>query len=247
MAIHIEGGPNGSPYSSDLLADLHAGIVPTVLAKELWPTVLKDRAAVEFLDALDDTSALLQSLDTIEPEQDSAPAEVLTRITSALPSNVLTFPPPKDRAARNKLQTLGIAVGSIAACTALILGITTVVGYNTDKESSDSAVAATPPKNTPGPSTAPSSANSQTSFLAYLGKNELGPLSEPTALKQCLVAHGLNTTPLLGSGTLEFNNQSAVLLLIPGPNPATITALVVGTGCNSTNPALISRTNIGMS
>ncbi|HEX9334245.1 MAG TPA: hypothetical protein VF892_00105, partial [Pseudonocardiaceae bacterium] len=54
--------PMGPPWPVDVLADLHAGALDDAVARELWPRVRQDPAAVAVLDALDATRAELSGL-----------------------------------------------------------------------------------------------------------------------------------------------------------------------------------------
>ncbi|NBH03925.1 hypothetical protein GTY80_11810, partial [Amycolatopsis sp. SID8362] len=51
------GGTVGPPWSVDVLADLHAGVLDDAQAAELWPLVHADPEAQAILDALDATQA----------------------------------------------------------------------------------------------------------------------------------------------------------------------------------------------
>src|SRR3954466_15655922 len=76
------GGTIGPPWSVDVLADLHAGVLDDTEAAELWPLVNADPEARAILDALDATQADLASLaDAPAPPM---PAEFAARLDAAL-------------------------------------------------------------------------------------------------------------------------------------------------------------------
>src|SRR5438067_1240607 len=71
------GGTVGPPWSVDVLADLHAGVLDDHEAAELWPLVNADPEARAILDALDATQSDLSSL--AEAPAPPMPAEFAAR------------------------------------------------------------------------------------------------------------------------------------------------------------------------
>ncbi|MEV6136222.1 hypothetical protein AB0L63_09185 [Nocardia sp. NPDC051990] len=102
------------------------------------------------------------------------------------------------------------------------------------------------------PSAQPSTGNVQlgdeldtTVALSALGRNDVtGALGAPTALNRCVHANGLDRT-VLGSTNTTFQGKDAVLILLTGPRPHKITALVVGIGCGGDDPQRLALTDIG--
>ncbi|WP_062981521.1 hypothetical protein [Nocardia anaemiae] len=81
--------------------------------------------------------------------------------------------------------------------------------------------------------------------LTALGRNDVtGALGTPAALNRCVHANGLDRT-VLGSTDTTFQGRDAVLILLTGPRPHKITALVVGIGCGADDPQQLARTDIG--
>ncbi|MEU0500305.1 hypothetical protein [Nocardia sp. NPDC005998] len=81
--------------------------------------------------------------------------------------------------------------------------------------------------------------------LSALGRNDVtGALGTPAALNRCVHANGLDRT-VLGSTNTTFQGKDAVLILLTGPRPHKITALVVGIGCGTDDPQQLARTDIG--
>lgn len=82
-------------------------------------------------------------------------------------------------------------------------------------------------------------------LLTVIGSRQLGALENPEVLAECLRANGIEPSrTLLGSGSAA-RRRPGVLLLLAGPQPPQITALVVGNSCSATNPATMSVTDIG--
>lgn len=81
--------------------------------------------------------------------------------------------------------------------------------------------------------------------LSALGRNDVtGALGTPAALNRCVHANGLDRT-VLGSTNTTFQGKDAVLILLTGPRPHKITALVVGIGCGTDDPQQLALTDIG--
>ncbi|OOL27519.1 hypothetical protein GQ85_38210, partial [Rhodococcus rhodochrous] len=73
------------PYSADLLADLHAGVLDDDLAAGLWPAVRRDPDAMAVIAALDSVGRRLRALGAAEDvESPPIPPEVAARIDAAL-------------------------------------------------------------------------------------------------------------------------------------------------------------------
>ncbi|GAA4550584.1 hypothetical protein [Amycolatopsis samaneae] len=72
----------GPPWSVDVLADLHAGVLDERTSAELWPMVRADPEAVAILEALDSTLSDLAALATAPVEP--MPAEYAARLDAAL-------------------------------------------------------------------------------------------------------------------------------------------------------------------
>lgn len=73
-----------------------------------------------------------------------------------------------------------------------------------------------------------------------------GPFADGAALRRCLRVNGLPAgSRLLGSGPVHVDGRTGTLLLVPGPRPPELTALVVTDRCGSGGDGLLYRTDIG--
>ncbi|GAB2698365.1 hypothetical protein [Nocardia thraciensis] len=72
------------PFSTDLLADLHADNVPPELSEQLWPQVRNDPEALRFVRSLDDVTSELQALSRDSRLLHPMPADVGARMDSLL-------------------------------------------------------------------------------------------------------------------------------------------------------------------
>ncbi|RMI34086.1 hypothetical protein [Nocardia stercoris] len=82
-------------------------------------------------------------------------------------------------------------------------------------------------------------------LLGAMGRNDVtGRLAAPGALNACVRAAGADRQ-VLGSTDTTFQGQPAALILVAGPHPPTVTALIVGTGCAPGDPQLRVHRDIG--
>ncbi|MEV6068259.1 hypothetical protein AB0L82_17030 [Nocardia sp. NPDC052001] len=81
--------------------------------------------------------------------------------------------------------------------------------------------------------------------LAAMGRHDIsGPLAHGSALSDCLTAAQLDNR-VLGSRSVSYGGQQAVLVLLAGPRAPQITAVVLGNGCTAANPQLLTSVDIG--
>ncbi|WP_430334905.1 hypothetical protein [Rhodococcus sp. ACT016] len=250
MAVHDGAEMLGPPFSADLLADLHAGVLPVDVSARLWPLVRQDPDALEVLDALDAVSARLSEAGHDLTVETPVPPEIAARINSALemqdPGSTATVSALSDARSRRRMRTwLAVAVASTAAAVGLVFAAIDIDSGST------SSVLATP------------TASAQATPVADLGSDldgnrvlalvggakdgpDIGRLADPDIRGECLQANGFApSTPVLGARAVQFRGDYAVLMLVAGPHPPSLTALVVGTDCSGTTPGLLAQTEIG--
>ncbi|MEV0298435.1 hypothetical protein [Nocardia sp. NPDC050710] len=258
------------PFSAELLADLHADNVAPELSAQLWPVVRNDSDALSYLCALDDVSAHIHALGREERIIHAMPADVAARLDrfvdeldlsedptdrvatvhrlpSAVSSPGISSAPAdsEDRTERiaapidlnerrgNRLRWLAAAAAAIAVIAGVGAGALLLRGNE-----------ATPTAQ-PTPSNPIDDELSATVALAALGRNNVtGPLGSQAALTRCVRAAGLERV-ILGSTDMTYQGKNAVLILLAGPNPPKITALVVGPGCSTGDPQVRNITDIG--
>ncbi|MFE9321714.1 hypothetical protein ACIHDR_02760 [Nocardia sp. NPDC052278] len=263
------------PFSPELLADLHADNVAPELSEQLWPMVRNDPDALRFLNSLDDVSAELRALGRDEHVIHAMPADIAARLeefvegldvaeepseqvgtvhrlysaTTRPESSVPVWPESADDAKHSgheaaipltrhgtrRLRWLAAAAAVIAIVACVAVAVDALRGHEV------------------APSAHPTtSGNVQlgdeldaTVALRALGRNDVtGALGTPAALNRCVHANGLDRT-VLGSTDTTFGGRDAVLILLTGPRPHKITALVVGIGCGTDDPQQLALTDIG--
>lgn len=232
------------PYSDDLLADLHAGVLPESISERLWPLVHRDPRAMDTIAALDKVTDQLRALGRDHSVETPIPPDVAARINSALAeSAALEYAAPEYAAPEYGAAPLGrrkrwaaVAAGTCAAAAAVVVALAVVTPN--DQE----------PLETDTPATALNLGGEleRGQVLTLIGSTELGPLTDPGILAECLQANGIEgSRTLLGSGEVRLDGVPGVLLLFAGPRPPQITALVVGTDCRAGNPATLTIDEIG--
>lgn len=232
------------PFSEDLLADLHGGVLDPETSAALWPLVEGDPDALAFISKLDNVSHSLRTWDERIAPHEPMPPELAARIHSALDgewkqqqpqhhsdSNVISI-----ARSRHRLLMGGAAAAAAIAVVAVLIAVRPT--------ESNSVITAQPTptvsENTAGENPAPER------FLTLIGSKELGPLEDPLKLAGCLQANGFSQDePLLGSGEVTVDGNPAVALLLRGTQPRQITILAVGPQCSADNPNTLSINTIG--
>lgn len=252
------GVPQDPPWSLDLLADLHAGVLDQATADELNRQLDTDPEARAAFDALDAVGRDLADLPPL-----TIPDDVSTRIDAALADEVRAWststsatPDSVEDAgaqvhsfaeARQRRRRFGWGAGLLttaAAVAAVVVASTTLLNTGTGQEAT-------------GPSSVPSSASSaltlrgETVMLSpqqltgALKAEEYGALSDPRQLLGCLQANGISSGKPMGAQKITFNGRPGELLILPTGQLGQFRLLAVGTDCGPGNPATLSDSTFG--
>ncbi|MEV5648005.1 hypothetical protein AB0L57_07125 [Nocardia sp. NPDC052254] len=275
------------PFSTDLLADLHADNVPADQAEILWPQVRQDPEAVNFLHSLDGVTTHLRALSEDDRILHPIPTNVAARLDALLdelargeqppqpdatvhhlygidrddeppstrPMPVLDEPPEMfDPAATTSMEDDAAPPISLdlhrtkrwrwltaaAAAVAVVAGSLVAVDALRDRPVTPNALPAKPTTAMPLDDDMSSG-----TVLNVLGRNDVtGPLASTGAMASCVKAALPNRT-VLGSTNATFRGEPAILILLTGPRPPKITALVVGVGCGPADPQIFQIRDIG--
>lgn len=248
------------PYSEDLLADLHAGALPDNTAAYMRERIVNDPAAQRVLAALDRTSESLRSLSEeskpVPPEVDSRIATTLSAIQKdslARHTAQQSSAAPVDLSERRRRSTTraprtrvaALLVG--AAAIAVLVGVVTVVATRTTDEPG-AGVQAQPSTsaNTTQLDATQLDGVEKASALSVLGRTGHTPFESEAALRRCTAANGVAaSTPVLGSGEITVGGSKRVVILLGTGMAGRFDALVVEQGCDTDNPATVSRTRLG--
>ncbi|MFC4005267.1 hypothetical protein ACFS2C_26310 [Prauserella oleivorans] len=249
--VRGHGGAVGPPWSVDVLADLHAGVLGERESAELWPLVNANPEARAVIDALEATSADLSSLASgpVEP----MPADVAARIDAALAqeqqargSNVVSL----DAARARRKKRAGWAAGLLAAAAAVVAAVLVVVPGTGGNETGGVAQ--------PAPSSGPGGSASETPPLALHdgnvgeavgdvnGVRDFGPLGNEARLDACVEAAGIDPdVQPIGFRPATVNGQEAVLVLYTTGELARYRLIALAPDCGPDNPGLLLDETIG--
>ncbi|MEU2033147.1 hypothetical protein [Nocardia amamiensis] len=261
-------------FTAELLADLHADNLTPEQREQLWPVVSRDAEALRYLRSLDEVSAGLRALGRDERITHPMPADVTARLTQFLdgldppedcdrqaatiyplptlsPSASTNESDPQSTRFKAKPPAL-VALADhhdrrgrvrwVAAIAAAILTLAAAGGLASMLRGGENST----------PTARPTTGNNQlgddltaTVALSALGRHTVtGSLANQAALDHCVQANGLDR-PILGSTDITFHGGNAVLILLGGPRPPTITALIVGTNCGAGDPQRRALQDIG--
>ncbi|GGF16330.1 hypothetical protein [Williamsia phyllosphaerae] len=250
-----ESVPPGPPFPVDLLADLHAGVLPDDDAAALWPRVRADPEAMRVMAALDATRSDLASAPlTAEPPPPAVAAAIESTLAAIRTDTAASEPPvprvesiedardrQRDARRRRGMVIASIAAGIIAVVTLFIAVSTASMSSQGDTERADDATSSVP-------TAAPSAGAQAGALLSVLGRDDAAFTGQngPDRLRRCLSANGVApTTGVAGSGPLTIRGDPAVVILLSTGTAGRFEALVVGSSCDAGTPATISRRTLG--
>ncbi|MDV8065547.1 hypothetical protein R4P64_03420 [Rhodococcus sp. IEGM 1366] len=227
------------PFSEDLLADLHGGVLDPETSATLWVLVDDDPDALAFVSKLDNVSHSLRTWDERIAPHEPMPPELAARIHSTLDSEWKQQQAQHDSdsnvisiaRSRRRLLMGGAAAAAAVAVVAVLIAV---------RPTEPNAVITAQPTPTVSENPTPER------FLTLIGSKDLGPLEDSLKLAGCLQANGFSQDePLLGSGEVTVDGNPAVVLLLRGTQPRQITILAVGPECSADKPNTLSVNTIG--
>ena len=239
MASHGTEPLPVAPYSPDLLADLHAGVLDESVSEKLWPLVRQDPKAMEVISALDALSARLGSLGSDFDSGEPMPPDVAERIDRALTTEQeSSFGGRPGRYSRRWAYT-GIG---IAAAVAIVASLSALLLLRPSGPTDPDTVAAP---------AYPPSLVLDSSGLNFADVRDLLGRQDPTELKdagnlpECLAANGFDPQAILLAATpVQVDGRSATLLVMPRFPMNGMTVLVVGSDCGEGNPQTLVRRDL---
>lgn len=262
MTDNVRGmrGPAGPPWSVDLLADLHAGVLDPELSSTLWPQVNADPEAREVLAALDSIKVELGQLGSAPAEP--MPAQFAAQLDAAIEAEASRAAAPQlspqqpavapvvDLAAarRRRNRRMGWAAGVLTAAAAAVAVAFIAVPDNT----TGGAPVAAPPEtgetnnNGDGAAEGPLALSQQDlnnpgKVLSGLeGESDYGPMGDEETLMGCLSANDVDAAPddVAGAREVTFDGKPGVAVLL-NANTGQIgqfRLVIVEPTCNADNP-----------
>lgn len=227
------------PYPVDLLADLHADVLPERVAAHIRAHL--DADARRTLAALDATVADLRSAPVVEvpvPDHvlartDATLAAIRDEVSASSPSTVIPLP----RRRRSVWPALLTAAAAIIAVVAVGVGITSF-GDNSPDHLDAADTTTTPTVETITDA-------DQAQLLSALG-NRSPAFATEAALRGCTQANAIpDSTEVLGSQRITVQGRNAIVVLLSTGVAGRFDALVVGLDCGPGQPSTITRTTIG--
>ncbi|OLF18294.1 hypothetical protein [Actinophytocola xanthii] len=237
-------GAHGPPWSVDLLADLHAGVLDAETAARLWPRVNADPEARAVLEALDSVKVGLGQLAhaPVEP----MPAHVAARLDAALAAEARSrFGPPGSaapprpsapprsteppagpslapvtdlaaaRRRRNRMAAWGAGLLTAAAAAAAIAFIA-IPGTSTDGApvAGKGATEATEPPDGAEPPLALSGDDLNPAIGQLTGEKDYGQLENEQGLKACLDGNDIPSGDTIGVHPVTLDGQEGIAALL---------------------------------
>ncbi|HEY3467819.1 MAG TPA: hypothetical protein VGL47_22010 [Amycolatopsis sp.] len=253
------GGTVGPPWSVDVLADLHAGVLDDAQAAELWPVVNADPEARAILDALDATQADLASLaDAPAPPM---PAEFAARLDAALAAEAAArFPaatqPDRTQpsapqgaqvvdlaaARRRRNKRLGWAAGVLTAAAAAVVAVTVAIPSTTQQNGTPNVAAPAPS----GPTVGSDGSGAQALIGKAVGVRDFGPLQNEDRLDACIAAAGLDPKVRPeGIRPVNVDGKAGVMIILTTGKLAQFRLVAFGADCGPGNPAVLFDKVVG--
>ncbi|MDX3191079.1 hypothetical protein PV458_21930 [Streptomyces sp. MN03-5084-2B] len=248
------GGTVGPPWSVDVLADLHAGVLDDTQAAELWPLVNADPEARAILDALDATQADLAALAAAPAPR--MPAEFAARLDAALAAEAAAaFPSRTQQAApappdaqvvdlaaarRKRNKRLGWAAGVLTAAAAAVVAVTVAIPNTAQQTGTPNVAAPT------GPSVGNDGAGAQALVGKAIGVRDFGPLQNEDRLDACIAAAGLDPKVRPeGIRPVNVGGKAGVMIILTTGKLAQFRLVAFGADCGPGNPAVLFDKVVG--
>jgi hypothetical protein len=238
-----EDAGRDSPLTVDDLADLQAGLLDDDTAARLRKKVRDDPGAQQTIDAL---NRVRRDVAALGSDASSAPA-VAPAVVDGIGATLRAqrCGPHRSRPAHTvrsgrlpRSARIAVAVaGLVAAAAAVWLGTAALIAAPAPTPSRPTTVehitVSRPPVMIP---------MSDQQILTLLDRRpDFGSLSDPQRRASCLAGLGYPADArVLGARQVEITGRPAILLLLPGDAPGTVTALAVAPTCSSADTALLA-------
>ncbi len=253
------GGPGGPPWSVDLLADLHAGVLDPAQSSRLWARVNADPSAKAVIDALDSVKVDLGELgDAPAPPM---PADFAARLDAAVDAEARrafgggvavrrqplrtgphTVAPVVDlaEARRKRGKRAAWGVGLLTAAAAAVgIGFAVLPGTTQTTGGVAAPVQTVAPTAASEAGQAPPLAITRADIGGAVAKvgnaREFGPLKDQAGLDKCLSANGLEPAKAqtIGVRPVTLDGKPGVMALLTTPDIGTFRVLVVQPDCTA--------------
>ena len=232
-----------APLTVEALADLQAGLLDDDTAAQLRKKVRADPDARQTMNALIRVRHDIAALGTDASSAPEVAPQVVDSVTAALRAE------RPERSQRHAAHTarpgrlprsarVAVAIAGLAAAAAAVwLGTAALITAPPPTPSRPTTVehitVSRPPMTIP---------LSDQQILALLdGQPDPGPFADPQRRTSCLAGLGYPADArVLAARSVEIAGRPAVLLVLPGDTPGTVTALAVAPTCSSVDTGLLA-------
>ncbi|UQS21726.1 hypothetical protein L1857_02245 [Amycolatopsis thermalba] len=243
----------GPPWSVDLLADLHAGVLDDDEAARLWPRVQADPEARAIIEALEATTADLAGLSADVPPM---PAEYAARLDAAIAEEARrAFPQQQsgvapvvslDAARRRRNKRIGWISGVVAVAAAAVAAVAIAIPSGTSPSPGGNVAAPPPGQSDAQPPLNLRSDQTASAVGQLQGTFDYGPLGNADALQACLTAAGFaDTAKPIGVRQGSIDGQPAVLTLLTTGQLAKFRLVAFAPACGANDAGVLVDKVIG--
>ncbi|HEY9303847.1 MAG TPA: hypothetical protein VIO95_06120 [Mycobacterium sp.] len=228
------------PLTVEALADLQAGLLDDDDAARLRKQVRADPHAQQTMDALNRVRRDIAALGTEASSAPDVPPGVVDGVVAALRAER-----PHPRAAHTirrgglpRRARLSVAMAGLAAVVAAIwLGTSALITSPAPMPSRPTTAEHITVSR--APMTIPLSDHQ---ILDLLGAApDFGPLADPQRRTSCLAGLGYPADArVLGARQVQINGRPAIVLVLAGDTPGTVSALAVSPTCSSADTGLVA-------
>jgi hypothetical protein len=232
-----DGAGADPPLTVDALADLQAGLLDDDTAARLRKQVRKDPDAQQTMEAL---NRVRRDIAALGADESSAP-DVAPGVVDGVVAALRREQPAAHTIGRGRLPRrarLAVAVaGLVAVVAAVWLGtsalITSPAPTPSRPTTAEHITVSRPPMTIP---------LSDQQILDLLGaKPDFGPLADPQRRTSCLAGLGYPADArILGARPVQIVGRPAIVLVLPGDTPGTVSALAVSPTCSSADTGLVA-------
>jgi hypothetical protein len=243
-----------------VLADLHAGALDAKQSAALWAQVNRDPEAQAVLAALDSVRRDLDGLAAAPVEP--MPAHFAAKLDAALAAEASRSAPvpaqpgvapvvDMSEARRKRNRRMGWAAGVLTAAAAAVAvtfvalpgeqtGGSPVAGGKNEDSSQEAPGSNAPPlalkRDDLGPAVS-----------GLTGQEDFGPMEDEAGLKDCLDAHDIQDSQVIGAREVTLDGTEGVAALLAGGEDGhRFRLVIVEPSCTSADPGeLITDTSIG--
>lgn len=236
-----------SPLTVELLADLQAGLLDDDAAARLRKRIRADPVAQQRVHALNRVRGDIAAAGTHRSSAPDVAPAVIDRIGAALH----TATTPGERPRTGLRAAHAFRPGSLPRPTRVIFAGAGLAAAAVAVWLGTAALIAAPPPTPSSPTTAEHITVSRPPTMIPLSDRQIlalldhepnyGPLADPQRRASCLGGLGYPAAAqVLGAQPIGIAGRAAVLLVVAGDTPDSVTALAVASTCSSGNTGLLA-------